>query len=152
MTLATFVERVLQTDLCLHEPTIEGPAGGLLETGQGADEDLLINLPKTLADLGIEGGGTAMTIEDFSQEMEVVLHVYHRDADATAPAGAGGDEVDAETWYSWGHDKSSSTSGGGGGGGSGGGAGGKRPLDTHDDDIDGLKYTFNIEFFWKLSV
>eukprot|EP00937_MAST-01D_sp_MAST-1D-sp2_P003580 g3580.t1 len=87
MTLQALVDVVLCGDLGLEAPCVAVGDRQVLEMGDDAEEALRVNLPKTLAELGV-GNATEVSVDDFSQEVEVSLLVYHREAGAPAPAPA----------------------------------------------------------------
>lgn len=86
-TLQDFVEKIIKKRLGFVEPTILiGDDGGdiIHEEGEGADtESYAVNLKKTLVQLpagGIHGKvGDMVRIEDFSQNLEVDVCVWHRE-------------------------------------------------------------------------
>jgi ubiquitin-like 1-activating enzyme E1 B len=72
-TLGELVTRVIKAKLGFNEPSIMLGSSGLYEEGDGADEDLLENLPLVLAQCPAGGvvDGAQLVIEDFTQNLEV---------------------------------------------------------------------------------
>ena len=84
-TLQHLVERVLQQELGLQEPSITiGTAGALIwEQGPDSDQELFqVNWTKSLADLPAGGitNGSIVHVDDFTQSLEMSIHVSHIDA------------------------------------------------------------------------
>jgi ubiquitin-like 1-activating enzyme E1 B len=75
-TLGELVTRVIKAKLGFNEPSIMLGSSGLYEEGDGADEDLLENLPLVLAKCPAGGvvDGAQLVIEDFTQNLEVGRH------------------------------------------------------------------------------
>jgi hypothetical protein len=71
--LEELVTRVIKGKLGFSQPTIMQGSNFLYEEGEGADEDLLDNLPLKLSACpagGVQDGAQLM-IEDFTQNLEV---------------------------------------------------------------------------------
>ena len=62
----------------VQAPTIYRGDAGLYEEGEEGDERLRANLPKTLEALRIVHG-TAVSCEDFSQDLKLTFHVFHKE-------------------------------------------------------------------------
>ena len=69
-TLGDILTRVIKSKLGFNEPSIMHGSTFLYEEGDGADEDLVSNLAKTLIQCKIVDG-SQLVIEDFSQNLEV---------------------------------------------------------------------------------
>lgn len=78
-TLETLLTKVIKGRLGFNEPNILTDATILYEEGDDCDEDLKDNLPLLLVDCPAGGirDQTLLTIEDFSQKLEVKLLVQH---------------------------------------------------------------------------
>ena len=75
-TLNDLVTLVLKKHLGFNEPSINVGTSGIYEEGEDCDEDLKDNLPKLLKDVGIIDGAQ-LSVEDFSQDLEVTIIVRH---------------------------------------------------------------------------
>jgi len=81
-TLRHLIDAVLKRRLGINEPSISIGYSTVYEEGEGADDSLRVNLDKTLRALpagGVAGDGGCLSVEDFSQDLEVTLAVLHRD-------------------------------------------------------------------------
>jgi ubiquitin-like 1-activating enzyme E1 B len=80
-TLGDFLNKICKADLGFEEPTLFLSDGGdcIWEEGQDADQaSFAANLVKRLPELRIRHG-TFLTIEDFSQNLEVNVTITHQD-------------------------------------------------------------------------
>jgi len=79
MTFEVFLNKLLKSRLGFNQPTVAYDSGAVWEEGDDCD-DFSANLPKLLCEL--PGGGitdrTLVSIDDFSQDIEVQLCVHHR--------------------------------------------------------------------------
>lgn len=92
-TLGQVVSKVIKSQLGFNCPSVSRGSSGLYEEGDDADDSLVDNLDKILAECC--GGildGTILTIEDFTQDLEVSLLVRHV---STAALSAMGESVEA---------------------------------------------------------
>jgi ubiquitin-like 1-activating enzyme E1 B len=82
-TLQDFIAKICKGDLGFENPSIAMDTGGFIwEEGDDADsEEFAANLPKLLPDLPCGGihNGTVISIEDFSQDLEVQIAITHVD-------------------------------------------------------------------------
>lgn len=85
-TLQELLTKVLKGRLGFNETNIMADSSILYEEGEDCDEDLAANLPLFLANCPAGGikDSTMLTIEDFSQKLEVKLLVKHMDAELLA--------------------------------------------------------------------
>lgn len=80
-TLEFLVKKVLKGRLGFNQPSIVQGSNFLYEEGEDAEESLAENLPLML-DMCPGGGlvdGSLITVEDFSQELTVLVLLRHRD-------------------------------------------------------------------------
>ncbi|KAG5191182.1 putative ubiquitin-activating enzyme [Tribonema minus] len=80
LTFGEFVSRVLKSRLGVNEPSVSVGSSLIYEEGEDAAQGLRANLPKRLRDLPGGGvtDGTSLSVEDFSQDLDVTVCVYHR--------------------------------------------------------------------------
>jgi ubiquitin-like 1-activating enzyme E1 B len=79
-TLQELVSKVLKGRLGVNEPTITIGSSGVYEEGEGCATELAANLPLLLKDLPCGGitDATNISVEDFSQDLDMNICVYHR--------------------------------------------------------------------------
>jgi ubiquitin-like 1-activating enzyme E1 B len=81
-TLETFLTRIVKKELGFEEPTVMLDGDIIWEEGQDADSEAFkTNLPKLLSKLPCGGiqHGTVVTIEDFSQDLQVDVAVEYQE-------------------------------------------------------------------------
>ena len=80
-TMEQLLKLIIKGQLGFAEPTILINGDLVYEEGDGAEEDYVCNLPKTLDQLPAGGirGGTVVRVEDFTQDLEVDLAFVHKD-------------------------------------------------------------------------
>lgn len=103
-TMEQLLKVIIKGQLGFAEPTILINGDLVYEEGDGAEEDYVCNLPKTLDKLPAGGihGGTVVRVEDFTQDLEVDLAFVHKD---DWDADEAWKEKDAEQRYIVGGDK-----------------------------------------------
>lgn len=79
-TLDHFLKRILTEELGFQEPNILLDMTQVWEQGEGSDQAMYeVNRPKILSQLpggGIQNG-TIVTVEDFTQDLELSIHISH---------------------------------------------------------------------------
>jgi ubiquitin-like 1-activating enzyme E1 B len=101
-TLRDLVTLVLKAKLGFNAPSVSVGPDPIYEEGEGCDEDLAENLSLTLDQCPAGGvtDGSELTIEDFTQDMDIILQIHHssreeiqqellRRQDAAAKMGSG---------------------------------------------------------------
>ena len=80
-TMKMLLSKIIKGELGFAQPTIMINGDIVYEEGDGAEEDYVCNLPKTLTNLPAGGiqGGTVVRVEDYSQDLEVDLSFAHKD-------------------------------------------------------------------------
>ena len=103
-TMEQLLRIVVKGQLGFAEPTILINGDLVYEEGDGAEEDYVCNLPKTLDGLPAGGihGGTVVRVEDFTQDLEVDLAFVQKD---DWDADEAWKDKDAEQRYIVGGDK-----------------------------------------------
>jgi ubiquitin-like 1-activating enzyme E1 B len=78
-TLDYFITKILKGKLGFNAPNIELGASPIYEEGEGCDEDFKDNLPLLLKDCPAGGihQDSELTIDDFTQDMNVVIIIKH---------------------------------------------------------------------------
>jgi hypothetical protein len=73
------MKRIVKGKLGFNAPSLTVGGSGLYEEGEDADEDLAENLPKILSQCPAGGvvDGTEVTINDFTQDLEVLLYLLY---------------------------------------------------------------------------
>jgi len=82
-TLMNLIQNVIKKRLGFNAPTILMGDSAIYEEGEDADEFFERNLPKLLSNLPCGGmkDGTSVTVEDFTQDMEIDIIIQHRGKD-----------------------------------------------------------------------
>lgn len=80
VTLKSFIELVLRSQLNMLQPTLIVDNDILFESGEDVEEDFVDQLPKSLNAIRIIDN-TVLQVEDFSQDISIQIAVEHKERD-----------------------------------------------------------------------
>lgn len=97
--LLDFIQKILKDDLGFHEPTISLDGDIIWEEGDDADTDsFTMNLEKHLTQLPCGGiqNGTTISIEDFSQDLSIIMAINHIEKWDVEKDGMNGENIEPD--------------------------------------------------------